>query len=348
MITVNPFGYQVLTESVNQLKPVPSFVRNLLFKRTEEHATKTVLVDIIKGGEKVAPFVKRGNPAKVMGNLGQKTAQVEPPMIRLKKFLSPDDLFYTRGADAQMFVPGGASGNSAIQQARMKKIGMEQKDLRDVSDRTIEFLCCKGLGGAYSVAQDDGTFSIDFSMASGNKPTLTSGDKWDAPTTAKPLKNIRQWKLIASKKTGKVPTVAIMNSTTFELWLDCDEVVKYLDLRNINLGSIQTEQAVLDAGAEYKGMIDNVKYYTYDGVYTDGAGAQQSMIPNGKVALVSPQADHRLQFSCFDDLDAGTVVGQYFSKDWIEKDPSGLWLLVETHPLPTFNEPDANIYATVI
>lgn len=346
-ITVNPFGYQTLTESVNQMQPVPSFVRNLLFKRVETHATKTVLVDIIVGGQKISPFVKRGNPAKVVGNLGVKASQVEPPMIRLKKFLTPTDLFYTRGAGAPIFVPGSVAGNDPIQQARIQKIAMEQKDLRDIGERTIEYLCCKGLGGSYSVAQDDGTWAIDFSMPGANTPTLTSTDKWDAPTTAKPLKNMRAWKTVASKASGKVPTVAIMNSTTFELWLATAEVLAALDKLNINLGSIQTEQSVIEAGAEYKGQIDGLKYYVYDGVYTDSNGAQQLLIPNNKVALVSPNADHRLQFSCFDDLEAGTVVGQYFSKDWVEKDPSGLWLLVETHPLPSFLEPAANIYATV-
>lgn len=346
-ITIDPFGYQVLTEAVNLMQPVPSFIRNLLFKRVETHATTSVLVDVIVGGQKIAPFVKRGNPAKVIGNLGQKTNQVEPPQLRLKKFLRPSDLFYTRGAGAPIFVPGGAAGNDPIQSARQQKMAMEQRDLRDIIDRTIEFLCAKGLSGAYSVAQDDGVFSIDFSMPAGNKPVLAGGAKWDAPATAKPTKDMRSWKTIAQKASGKIPTVAIMNSTTFELYIATDDVVKYLDKLKINIGSINTEQTVLDAGAEKKARIDGLDYYVYDGVYTDAAGNQQLMIPDGYVALVSPSADHRLQFAGMEDLEAGTVVGQFFSKDWVEKDPSGLWLLVESHPLPTFNEPAANIYAKV-
>ncbi len=346
-ITINPFGFQVLTEAVNQMKPVPSFIRSLLFKRVETHATKTVLVDVIVGGQKVAPFVKRGNAAKIVGNLGQKTNLVEPPQIRMKKFLTPDDLFYTRGAGAPIFVPGGSAGNDPLQTARQQKMAMEQKDLRDISDRTIEMLCAKGLSGSYSISQDDGVFAIDFSMPSANKPTLTSTAKWDAPTTAKPTKDMRGWKVIAQKASGKIPTIAVMNSTTWELYLATDDVVKYLDKLKINIGSINTEQSTLEMGAEKKAVIDGLTYYTYDGVYNDASGNQQLLIPNNVVALVSPAADHRLQFGGIEDLEAGTVVGQYFSKDWIEKDPSGLYLLVESHPLPTFNEPAANIYATV-
>lgn len=346
-ITINPFGFHALTEAVNQMQPVPSFIRNLLFKRVETHATTSVLVDVIVGGQKIAPFVKRGNPAKIVGNLGQKTNLVEPPKLRMKKLLTPSDLFYNRGAGAPIFVPGGAAGNDPIQQAKIKKMGMEQKDLRDIGDRTIEYLCAKGLAGGYSITQDDGIFSIDFSMPEANKPVLLTTAKWDAPTTCKPTKNMREWKVIAQKASGKIPTAAVMNSSTFELYLAADDVVKYLDKLKINIGSINTEQSVLDSGAEKKALIDGLTYYVYDGVYTDANGAQQLLIPDGYVALVSPSADHRLQFAAIEDLEAGTVVGQYFSKDWVEKDPSGLWLLVETNPLPTFNEPAANIYAKV-
>jgi hypothetical protein len=346
MITINPFGFQTLTTAVNQMKPVPQFVKNLLFGRVETNATKTVMVDVIVGGQKVAPFVKRGNPARVIGNLGQKANIVEPPQIRLKKFLRPSDLFYTRGADAQMFVPGGIAGNDPIQQARQDRMAREQKDLKDIIDRTVEFLCCKGLSGAYSIAQDDGTFSIDFSMPSANKPTAAV--LWSTSATAKPTKDMRSWKTIAQKASGKIPTVAIMNSTTYEAWIATTDVQTFLDKWKINIGQINTEQSNINAGAEKRATVDGVDYYVYDGIYIDKDGNQQSLIPDGYVSLVSPNADHRLQFAGVEDLEAGTVVAQYFSKDWIEKDPSGLWLLVESHPLPTFNEPAANIYAKVL
>lgn len=346
-IQINPFGAITLTESVNQLKPVPSFLRNLLFKRKNNFATTSVLVDIKTAPEKVSALVKRGNPAKVVENLGQKAIQIEPPQLRDKKFLRPSDLYYTRGADAPVFVPGGQPGNDPIMQMRKKKIGEEQRDLHDRQERTVERLIALGLAGSYSIAQDDGTYSIDFSMPAANKPSLTTTAKWDAPDTCTPLKNIRQWKLVAKKASGKIPNHCVMNSNTFEYWLAAAEVKEYLDLKNVNLGSVETAQDIIDAGAEYKGSIDGEKYYTYDAVYTDDNGVQQFMIPDGYVALLSPAGDHRLLYAGIEDLEAGNVVADYFSKDWIEKDPSGLWLLVESHPLPAFLEPAANIYAKV-
>ena len=346
MITINPFGFQTLTTAVNLMIPVPQFVTNLLFGRVETNATKTIMVDVIVGGQKIAPFVKRGDPAKVISNLGNRANIVEPPDIRLKKFLTPEDLFYTRGADAQMFVPGGIAGNDPIQQARQNRMAREQKDLKDIIDRTTEYLCCKGLGGSYSIAQDNGDFSIDFSMPAANKPTATI--LWSNAGTALPTKDMRKWKSIAHKASGKIPTVAIMSNTTYEAWIATSDVQNFLSKWKINIGQINTEQSTINAGAEKRATVDGIDYYVYDGIYIDQSGNQQPLIPDGVVALVSPNADHRLQFAGIEDLEAGVVVARYFSKDWIERDPSGLWLLVESHPLPTFNEPAANIYATVL
>lgn len=349
-ITINPFGYIVLTEAVNQMKPVPTFLRSMLFKKPpNEVATKTIQVDIITNGQKIAPFVRRGNPAKVVGNLGQKTSTVEPPNIRLKKFLTPSDLFFTREANAPLYVPGGASGNDPIQQGRLKKIAAEQKDLRDIIDRTIEYMIAQGLSGSYTVTQDDLVFTIDFSMAVANKPTLTDTALWSASTTATPLKNIRAWKKVVMQATGEIPTIIVMNSNTYDYFISTDEVLEYFDKRKIDVGQINTEQTIIEAGAERRGAgIEGCDLYVYDGQYTNSAGSATNLIADGKVILATPQSDNRLHFGAIEDLEAGSVVGQFFSKDWIEKDPSGLWLLVESHPLPVFHKPNSNVYATVL
>lgn len=347
-ITINPFGFAALTEAVNQMLPVPSFIKDLLFKKENTFSTKQVLVDVIVGGQKILPLVKRGNPGKMMSNTTQKSNMIEPPQLKPKKLLTADDLYYTRGAGAPLFVPGGPAGGDPILNARKQRYAIEQKDMFDAINRTIEYLCCKGLSGSYSIAQEDGSFVIDFGMPAGNKPELSAGALWSATTTCTPIKNLRAWKIVAQKASGKIPTVAVMSPATWELFLAADEVVKYMDKLKINLGTIQTDPNIISAGAEKKATIENIDIYTYAGVYTDANGAQQQFIPDGYVPMLSPAADHRLLYGGIDDLEAGTVVAKYFSKDWIEKDPSGLWLLVQSNPLPAFQEPAANIYAKVI
>jgi len=343
-ITIPTFGYVTLTEAVNAMQSVPSFIRSLIFRNREpEYPTTSVLVDIIVGGKKIAPFVKRGNAAKVVGNTGLKSQTITPPSIRLKKFLTPSDLMLRSSGDS-VFVPASAGGNM-LEQARKKKIAFEQKDLKDIIDRTIEFMCMKALTGSYTITQDDLEFTIDFGMPSANKPTLTSTAKWDAPTTCKPLANLRAWRNLAYKASGKVGTIVLYNSTTFEQFVAADEVVKYLDKKNIDLGSIKTDQLILEMGAIKTAEIDGMVHYMYDATYTDGQGNDQKFIPDGKVIIAAPSADNRIHFCAPEEIQ--TLMAKYFSKDVVKDDPSGLELIVESDPLPACHQPDANIYATV-
>jgi hypothetical protein len=343
--SIPTFGYITLTESVNKMIRPKRFLTNLLFGRSKEHATTKVQVDIVVGKRRIAPFVRRGKEAVHIGDLGQQTQIFEPPNIRMKKDLDAEQLLFTRGAGMPIYVPGGSG--DMIQQGRMKKIAEEQADLRDMVDRTIEYLCAKALTGSYSITGSDGVFAIDFSMPAANKPVLAGTAKWDQADTATPLANIRAWKLAARKASGKIPTVAIMTTGTWEKFLKTAEVKTYLDKLNIDLGKIITPVELLDMGATKVAEIENVTYYTYDEYFTNSSGDLESMVPDGKVMLASPSADHRLHYAAIEDLKSGTVMGKYFSKDWITEDPSVYWLLVETHPLPVTHEPEANIYASV-
>lgn len=344
-ITIPTFGYMALTEAVNSMQSVPTFIRSVIFKgREPEYPTTSVLVDIIVGGKKIAPFVKRGQAAKMVNNTGLKSQTVTPPSIRLKKFLTPSDLGMRTAGDS-IFVPG-TSGQNPSEAARKKKIAIEQKDLKDIVDRTIEFMCAKALSGSYTITQDDMQFSIDMGMPAANKPTLLTTAKWDAPTTCKPLKNLRDWRNTAYKASGKVATLVLYNSTTFELFLDADEVVKYLDKKNIDLGSVKTDQLVMEMGAIKTAELDGMNHYIYDATYTDGSGNEQKFIPDGVVVLASISADNRIHFAAVEEIPL--TMAKYFSKDDPQSDPAGLNLIVESDPLPVCHQPDANIYATVV
>lgn len=345
VVTIPTFGYITLTEAVNNMQSVPSFIRNTLFKRELEYATRDILLDIIVGNKKIAPFVKRGNPSKRLSNTGVKSQTVTPPSIRLSKFLTPTDLSI-RAAGDSIFVPGGQGGDP-LTEARKKKYAIEQKDLKDVIDRTIEFMCARALSGSYTITQDDLEFTIDFGMPAANKPVLESGSLWTVAnkSNSTPLKNLRAWKLIANKASGKIPTMLISNSTTYEGVLASDEVVKYLDKKNIDLGKIETEDAIVEMGAQKVAKLDGITHYTYDATYTDASGVEQKLIPDGYVALVSPSADNRLHFAAIEEV--VTTVSKYFSKDKLEDDPAGVSLIVESDPLPATHQPESQIWAKV-
>jgi hypothetical protein len=346
--TITPFGYISLSESVNKIITPNTFVRDTLFsKRTITHATKVIQVDVVIGGRKLLPFVKRGDPAKVMEHVGKSTQLVEPPSIRAKKFFTPDDLLFNRASGQSVYVIGG-TGDNAIQSARMEKIGLEQKEIKMRQDRTEEFMSCQSIAnGKFTYQASDLEFEIDFLTPGANLPVLNGGNKWSAKGTCTPIDDVAAWKKLIKKACGLIPTRAIMTSDIWTLFQASQQVQDYLNKWNIKIGEINTEANIILMGAEKKARIDNVDYYVYDEYYDSGAGIL-SMIPVTNFILVSDAADYRLNYGAIEDLEAGSVIGKYFSKDWLEKDPSGLNMLVESHPLPTIHQPDSIVSAKVI
>lgn len=344
-MTIPTFGYLSLTEAVNKMIRPKRFLLNLLFGMVKTHATKAFQVDIIVGKRRIAPFVRRGKEALVMNNLGKKSQIVEPPNIRLKKLLTADEMLFTRSAGSSIIIPGGQG--EQLQTARKQKVAEEQSDLLDTINRTTEYLAAQALKGSYEITGEDVAFGIDFQMPTANKPTLAAAAKWDQADTATPLANMRTWKTVVAKASGKVITDAVFTTATFNNWLATAEVKTYLDKRNIDLGAVVTNQEFLDMGATRVARIDNVNYWVYDEYYEDSDGNLQAMIPDGVIACVSKNADNRLHYGAIEDLQSGTTIGKYFSKDWVTEDPSVYNVLVESHPLPVPHEPEAMIYADV-
>ena len=341
------FGHVTLTESVNKIVTPKTFIRDTVFaKRTVTAPTTTIMVDIIIGGRKLAPFVKRGDPAKVVELTGKKTSFVEPPSIGMLKILTAKDLLYDRAPGTTLVL--GGNDAAAIQTARQERIGLEQKDMVMRSDRTEEYMSCQAIAtGGFNYKDADTEFEIDFNMPAANKPVLAGAFKWNASATCTPIDDLAKWKLIVKKSCGKIPTRVIMGTDVWQLFLASKQVQDYLNRLKINIGSIDTTSDILLMGAEKKARIDNMDFYTYDEYY-DGGNGMVSMIPTDRIIMIADAGDYRMNYGAIENLEAGSAIGKYFSNDFFTKNPSVYNLMVEGHPLPTVNEPDAIISAKVV
>jgi len=345
-LTIPTFGYVSLTEAVNKIKVRNRFLRRMIFGQEDEHATKLVQTDLIIGNRKIAPFVRRGAPGRVVDKLGRKTSLFEPPSIRLKKPLTADDLLHTRAPGSAVHVVSGSG--DPLQNYRMKRIGMEQMDLKERIYAAEEWMCAQALSGVITYVGEEVEFSIDMQMPAANKPTLSGGALWSAPTTATPLADIRGWKVLVSKATGLLPTMAVMTQAVFEAAIATTEVKDYMHKLNIDFGEIKTSENIIEMGAERVARLNGVDWYVYNEVYDDAADTEQSIVAVDRFVLVTPNSKNKTHYGAIDDLEAGTVIGQLFSKDWIEKDPSVYNVLVESHPCPVIHRPETVVYAKVL
>lgn len=335
-----------LTESINKIKSLPSFAFKRYFEpNSEEYTTTKVMVDVEIGGQKLAPLTRRGNAAKVMGKPLREAQEITPPQIRIKESLTPNN-FRDRPVGANIYVGNGKSG---MAEARKKLIGKTQKELRKATDARIEFMCHQALGGKITYFDGDIQFDIDYQMPAANKPVLLGGDKWSDSANSDPLADIRDWKNVVQEAIGAEPTEAHFTRNVTTALMNNEKFMKALDTKRATSGVIDVNKLADENGTRYIGSVEGVDLYEYNQSVIDIDGTKISLVPETHFRMIAPNAaNFKMHYAAIEDLKAGLVAMKHFSKMYETEDPSGLWILSETDPLPVPHCPEAIIDATVL
>ena len=111
-----------------------------------------------------------------------------------------------------------ADTNTAEIKAVVDEILDDQTTLLRNADITREYMRMKALTtGAISFSNNGVSVAVDYGIPDANKVTLTSTAKWDAPSTADPVKDINDLIETIQATGADKPDTIIMNSTTFGL-----------------------------------------------------------------------------------------------------------------------------------
>lgn len=337
-VTIPEFDWRSLTPAINQVPRASTMLQDMIFKTRNPVASEHIDVDVVIGGRKILPLVSNTAGGTVVEKLSGEMRSVKAPRIRPKKPFSAPELLTKRGPGKAFYVNGGG-----VNAERNRKIGAELQDLRNRTDVTIEYMCAQALLGSYTIVQDDYSFSIDFNMPAAHLPTLGAGSGWNE-ATGDVMADIDEWSQLISDATGMGPDMALCGKNVVAALRANSDVQAILDNRRNEAGAFSW-----DTNNNYLGNLNGIKLYRYGSSYTDAADAKQSFISDDAFILVSSAARFSIEFGMIMDLDAGaSVVGEYFAKSWLEKDPSVLWMLAESRPLPVLWQPEAIVNADVI
>ncbi|MDD3466019.1 MAG: major capsid protein [Campylobacterales bacterium] len=333
------FELKTLTEAVNKIPAAKTFIWDKVFKGStpKQELTTTIEVDIKVGKRTLAPFVGYGDEAAVMKKTGMGERVVKIPHIRLKEPLTGKELLTQKGAGQNIYVVGGD-----INTYRDKKLAEAQLGLKNTIQRRQEWMACQALNGSISYSDENISFAIDYQMPSQNKPVLTGAALWST-STADPVKDIKRWKKIIAKS-GKTASTMIFGDNVLENFLNNSKVQKlWLEASKINGGSID-----LTLG-DFVGRILGLDSFEYSETYVDSADVEHNMIDPDSVVIVATDARNEVHCGIVEDLEADiTIAAPYFSKSWLQSDPSARWLLVESNQLPVVFEPEAIVYVKVL
>ena len=336
-ITIPEFQWRSMTPAINNIKTAPRLLQDLVFKTRTPRSSENIDVDIVIGGRQVLPFVNSGSPGTIVDKLGREMRTVKAPRIRPKKQFTAEELLTERGAGATFYASGSTQAS-----ARRKRIGEDLADLKNRIDITTEFMCAGALTGGYTVTQDDLIFTIDYQMPSAHKPTLGGGVGWNE-AGGDIMADIDAYALLIKNATGQTADIGLCGSAVVTALRNNVKVQALLDNRRNKAGEFRW-----DTSNDYIGNLNGIDLYKYGAQYTDVSGSDVDYIDSDKFILIATGARFSIEFGLILDLDAGRIQGEFFSKSWMKEDPSALWMLAESRPLPVPWQPEAVVYADVI
>jgi hypothetical protein len=339
----NLFKVRTLTAAINAMKAPGRRVYNRLFAPREHmELSDRLAFDIITGSEGILKSISVDAAAVVTTKTGMKTVTMTAPRLAQKRFIKTADLNAARAFGNQMAV------------ATMKnRLAREQKDMRGIMDRTLEFWAVNALKGQI-LDSDLSTVLVDYNVNATHAPVLTASGDWEAvwtdTTNSDPIRKIRGLKRLIEDDCSAAITgwLAYLGYEVMDALLQHQGVLEFL---KYDQGSQMAENGRIKRLAE-------VELEEYNGSFIDDEGTRRRFVGSDEFLLVGLCDDIvDCPYAPVVDSKAPNGVGNitskgqgelYFSKSWEEEDPSGRWVKAETRPLPALQRPDAIVDATVV
>lgn len=324
------FHYRTLTAAINQIKPLPRLIYNTLLKNNvTTFADKRVEFDLETSSVNIVPFSDRKQPGVAIKAKDYNHYEITPPSIKLTDTIPFDQAWTER-------LPGDNLANGIPGDVIRRKIGRSQKLMKDRIFNTIEYMAASILlTGAFSY-NGRTKFEFDFSVPTGYSDATAD---WSDTSTANPIEDIRGWKSLIGKATGFNADVAFVHPDVVNVLLANELVLKYLDNRRMNVGT-------LEMGSEYLGRLAGVDLYEFNETVTDFSGSSYNLQGTAdKFILTSREAWKMLFAASF--VEDGPVKAEVFSNSWLENNPRARVISAESHPLPVITHNTGIVIATI-
>lgn len=151
-------------------------------------------------------------------------------------------------------------------------------------------------------------------------------------------------------KAGVVAKTVVMDPDAWKIFRSNSTVEKYLDYRRGTNNTLNADPITRgkDSKARYVGTIGDFDIYVYNDSYINDAGQTTNLLPSKTVILGSRDGlDGTRCYGAIHDEKANWTATRYFTKSWLEEDPSVRWLLLQSAPLVVPYRPNAVLCATI-
>lgn len=333
-----------LTKNVNLIKKPGGFLGQIMRVTEETLPTETIEIGTLRGERDVAPFVRVGAEAEMVGGLGEEMFTVQAPNIRIKRPFRPSELLFGRRAGTTVF-PTEGEVISAVEQ----HVARDMNYMNDMILNAEEWLAAMALRAAvsYSVA-DREVYTATFARAGAHSitPSVFWNDATPANITA--VASIRAITSLVAEAVGMGVTDAIMGSEVTPYFLKLPELVASINTQSgFNSGSVDLTQKWREDGAIFIGRWLGINWWEYPRTLRiDGVATALIRAKYVEFICSTPAAEMTRYYGAIPDMDAlegRTMQAKRFAKSWKQPDPSAMIALLHSRPLVVPRIPDSTV-----
>jgi len=325
----NPYTRQTMDEAVRIFRTPNTFLSNMFFSRLRVENSTSIQFDVVKGGRTVGAYVGPHDKAIPLDRAAFTTKTLVPPLLSFSRSIT--------GKDLEDRVPGRnqfESGDGANE-----LIAQDYEDIMNVHMRAEELQASQALiSDSVSLLDINGVNVTGSAVVYGRDSNLvpsalTSNDRW-GESTSDPLGNLRTMQVLVQTYGDVMADVAVMRTSLYNIFAADANVQAQLDTRR----GPDTDKLTFEAmglGAVYRGMIDGLRIYTYDGTYkVPGSDTLTYYMPANKVLVGSTSGEGtRYYGQIFAEEAGGMVTTDRYLDSWGEKNPDSIIVRGQSKPL---------------
>lgn len=338
------FSTQVLSKVVERLRTPPSFLLDTFFPNVQTSDKEEILFDVTDSKPRISPFVSPLLPGKVVDSGGYRTKSFKPAYVKDKRRFDAN-IPYKR-------VAGETIGCSLSPSQRYERaLATALTDQLDNLTRREEVMAAEILRTGKVVVSGDGypAQTVDFGRDSELTKALSGSATWES-SGVNPLDNLEDWAITIQDKSGVVAKTVVMDPKAWKVFRSNATVQKYLDIRRGTSNSLNIDPSIRseDVKARYVGAIGDFDIYVYNDTYINDNGETAKLLPDKTVLLGSKDGLEGTRcYGAIHDEKANWTATRYFTKSWLEEDPSVRWLLLQSAPLVVPYRPNASMCVTI-
>lgn len=337
MADIDYFDSRVLTGVINK-RPVRHDIFGNMFRRQSPKATELFELHVVSRGVSILPAITNASGGTMRSGREGTAFAVKAPRFRPKRLFRAADLL-KHGAGQ---TPYDLNVNPVE-----RAIAEDMDDHRLDIDHMTEIMC------AQAIVQ--GKIDLfDSSMGRRSRPlpwTSSAVRPHRCPDRNRAVEqrglpdlqdSLQTYDEMIQEETNLGATDLYLGRKAYAAFRKHKDVRDDLDRNNINIGQLSPS-----IQSKFKGMWNGLRIWLVTGTYKDISGTVKHYLDPEYALLAAGDALNVMEFGQPMDVDCSGPV-EIFAKQFKQDDPSGIFTIAESRPLPWPKQPGATVLVKVV